>query len=367
MNPGRKPATNRVLSRRFTAGTPAEKVEFLGARLERLIKGLQLFLGYYELAPSDFRSEVKQFIDLAEIELREGLKALQSGARVRSSAPSSLNDEVGGAIHNEPPTAPAIADFTASKTDTALVDTSSDPLLSAQNSNLNSLGLNFDSMAQMAEVPEANDVEAILARLQSYGEALDHSDVEGRKVGKQPGRDARELILGFEVCRMDADPAEATTCSDTETQSGEASSENSNASRIAAANDATSLTTQFSAIVQVVPESAVSSGVVYSNPVEDGSPDSGGEGQGFDSVKTTNQTKGSTEEKSELLASKPEIGSGKHSNPNTARESKSEQGENSSPVNSISPDNLLEINALKDELNSMLSQFKSPGAVSSGT
>ncbi|MFM7738990.1 MAG: hypothetical protein ACKO9H_06270, partial [Planctomycetota bacterium] len=89
MNPGRKPVTNRVLSRRFTAAAPAEKIEFLSSRLERMIKGLQFFAGYCDLAPSEFRSEVKQFVDLAEIELREGLRALQSGKRGDSFPPDS--------------------------------------------------------------------------------------------------------------------------------------------------------------------------------------------------------------------------------------------------------------------------------------
>ena len=354
MNPGRKPVTNRAFSRRFTAGTPAEKLEFLSARLKRLIKGLQLFEGYCELAPSEFRSEVKQFVDLAEIELREGLKALLRGAQGASSPPASSDEVVPPTLQETSPT-PASKE----KKDSTLVDTSSDPLLSAPNTNLNSLGMSFDSLAQMAQVPEANDLEAILARLQSYGEALDGGDVERRKVGTQPGRDARELLLGFEVCRMDSNESEASTQPVAPSQSSEASGNWSNTKTFSASNDATSLTTRNTEAVQFGPESAATNSLGNENSGADDLANLGCEGQGSDSV--------AAEETSEAHQSKPETGSGPQSNPNTARESKSEQSENSSPVNSIRPDNLLEINALKEELNSMLSQYKSAGPASSSS
>jgi hypothetical protein len=55
-----------------------------------------------------------------------------------------------------------------------------------------------------------------------------------------------------------------------------------------------------------------------------------------------------------------DLNQGEPSNPYSSRESKREQSENSNPVNSISPDNLLEINALKEGVRSAtLSQFNS--------
>jgi hypothetical protein len=354
MNPGRKPVTNRAFSRRFTAGTPGEKLAFLHDRLERLIKGLQLFAGYCELAPSEFRSEVKQFVDLAEIELREGLKALQSSAQDASS-PSASSDAIVQPTLQETLPTPASDE----NTDPTLVDTSSDPLLSAPNTNLDSLGMSFDSLAQMAQVPEANDLEAILARLQSYGEALDGGDVEKRKVGTQPSRDARELLLGFEVCRMDSDQSEVSLQPVAESQPSEVSGDWSNTKTFSSSSDATSLTTQYTEAVQFTPESAASNSLSYENSVADDLANLVSEVQGSDSV--------AAEETSEAHQSKPETGSGPQNNPNTARESKSEQSENSSPVNSIRPDNLLEINALKEELNSMLSQYKSAGPASSSS
>ncbi|MFM7562961.1 MAG: hypothetical protein ACKO81_08015 [Planctomycetota bacterium] len=361
MNPGRKPVTNRVLSRRFTAATPAEKVEFLSSRLERMIKGLQFFAGYCDLAPSEFRSEVKQFVDLAEIELREGLRALQSGKRGDSFPPDSAVEE---ALQ---PTLAATVPAPTAEEETAptLVDTSSDPLLSNPNANLNSLGVSFDSMAQMAEVPEANDLEAILARLQSYGEALDTGDVEGRKVGTQPGRDAREMLLGFEVCRMDSDQAEPPAQPNAESQPSESSGAWSQPHTFCASNEATSLTTQFTGVVQVAPESNAANGLESGRSPTDDLANFDSEGHSSELVPGADQSSSPTQDKSDADQSKSETGSERQSNPTTARESKSDQSENASPVNSIRPDNLLEINALKEELNSMLSQFKSPGAVSS--
>jgi hypothetical protein len=354
MNPGRKPVTNRAFSRRFTAGTPAEKLEFLGARLKRLIRGLQLFEGYCGLAPNEFRSEVKQFVELAEIELRESLKALERGAQDASSPPASQDEVVQPTLQETLPS-PASDE----KKDSTLVDTSSDPLLSAPNTNLNSLGMSFDSLAEMAQVPEANDLEAILARLQSYGEALDAGDVERRKVGTPPGRDARELLLGFEVCRMDSDQTEASTQPLAQSQSSKSSGNWSNTKTSSASNHATSLTTPYTEGVQLGPESAATNSLGNENSRADDLANLGCESQGSDSS--------TAEETSEAHRSNPETSSGPQNNPNTARESKSEQSENSSPVNSIRPDNLLEINALKEELNLMLSQYKSAGPASSGS
>jgi hypothetical protein len=363
MNPGRKPVTNRAFSRRFTAATPAEKVEFLTARLERLIKGLQLFAGYCDLAPSEFRSEVKQFVDLAEIELREGLKALQTGPRGDSSSPASSVEECARPTLAETLPTPVADEVT----DSTLVDTSSDPLLSDPNSNLNSLGVSFDSMAQMAEVPEANDLEAILARLQSYGEALDSGDDEGRKVGTQPGRDAREMLLGFEVCRMDSDQSEMPAEPTAESELGELSGNQSHPNTFCASNDATSLTTQYTEVVHFAAESTATNSLESMKSAVDDLANLGSESLGSDLAPNADRNSVPTQDKSEAHLSNSETVSGPQNNPNTARESKSEQSENASPVNSIRPDNLLEINALKEELNSMLFQFKSPGAASSSS
>ena len=364
MNPGRKPANNRALSRRFTAGTPAEKVEFLSARLDRLINGLRLFAGYCDFAPNEFRSEVKQFIDLAEIELREGLKALHSGRKESSPFAGSLEETVLPTTLIESVPTPAIEEQLDSNATSAAVDSSSAPLLSAPNSNLNSPGMSFDSMAQMAEVPEANDLEAILARLQSYGEALDNGDVEGRNVGTQSGNDARELLLGFEVCRMDSDQSEAVTQPDAQSDSNEAVGNWANTKSFAACNEATSLTTQYTEITQFASAPAPANSLGSQSPASEDSATTGSDTQDADSVAGEDPTSISTEGKSESQQIKPLTGSGTNHNSNSARESNREHSENSSPVNLISPENLLEINALKDELNSMLSQFKSPGAVS---
>jgi hypothetical protein len=363
MNPGRKPATNRAPSRRFTAATPAEKVEFLSARLERLIKGLQLFSGYCDLAAGEFRSEVKQFVDLAEIELREGLKALRTGPRIDSSSPASSPEEALVTTLSETPPTP-VSDEDAECT---LVDTSSDPLLSNPNSKLSSLGVSFDSMAQLAEVPEANDLEAILARLQTYGEALDGGDVEGRKVGIKPGRDARAMLLGFEVCRMDSDQSEPPAQPTAESQLGELSGNQSHPNTFCTSNEATSLTTQYTEVVHFAAESTATNSLESMKSAVDDLANLDSESLGSDLAPDADRNSVPAQDKSEAHLSKLETVSGPQNNPNTARESKSEQPENASPVNSIRPDNLLEINALKEELNSMLSQFKSPGAVSSGS
>jgi len=366
MNSGRKPATSRAFSRRFTAGTPAEKVEFLRARLESLLKGLRLFAGYCDLAPSPYRSEIKQFVDLAEIELDEGLRALQVTSK-DSTAPSLLSDQSNTSSEIDLSIAKSGTADTDSSQESEKANHSSDSSPSFNNANLNPPGMSFDSMAQMAEVPEANDLEAILARLQSYGEALDNGEIEGRNVGTQTGRDARELLLGFEVCRMDSTPSDASPEQAAESQTGDANGDWSSTSAFAASSDATSITTQYTEVAKLEPDSstAISSNSLtpgeYNNSAADSA--NAGAGSAADEDPASQTPPGENDSQN----GKPGTGSGANSNPNSSRESKREQSENSNPVNSISPDNLLEINALKEELSAMLSQYKSPGAPSSNT
>lgn len=360
MNSGQTPAKNHALSRRFLAGSTAEKVEFLNVRLERLIKGLRHFAGYCDFAPDDLRSEVKQYVDLAEIELREGLKALHHG-RHELSRPDALPEEATLTTNNQQPPV-ASNENLVTQTTSDLVDTSSDPLLSNPSSNINSLGVSFDSMAKMAEVPVANDLEAILARLQSYSDALNNDEVEGQNVGTQPGRDARERLLGFEVCRMDELQAETPTGPATDGQPSAQAGDLSNNHSLASSNNATSFTTQYTEIVEFNSESLAVDGVVSHSLGEDDAASVANDTCATDSTKGI-QTVGVAQEETVSLQTPSEAGAREHKSPNMSQDLKNHHSENSSPLNSISPDNLREINSLKEELNSMLSQFKSSDAV----
>lgn len=373
MSPGRKPATNRAHSRRFTAGTPAEKVAFLRGRLERLIRALHLFAGHCDLAPPPFRSAVRQFIDLAEIELREGLKALPSSVDdpALTTATACLTSTV---VFEEAPAPsapeeplPAIESCESGAAHALLetVEPSIDPLLSDSAPQLNSLGLSFDSMAQMAEVPEANDLEAILARLKSYSEALDSADVEGRKTDTSPGRDARELLLGFEVCRMDSETAEAAVEPANAGQTSAPIGEPSTDLSLAVSGDGYPSSPPAAPVGQSVPEATVTTQPVSLETAETQHSAEECLHQNLDTAAEEDSASRENLVQQDTPPAKREPDSAARSNPNTARGSKSEQAENSNPVNSISPENLLEINALKEELLAMMPRFKPPGAVSS--
>lgn len=371
MIPRRKPAKNRAPCHRFTAGTPTDQAEFLRARLESLINGLRLFAAYCDLAPNPFRSEIKQFVDLAEIELSEGYKTLHNCTKSPSTE-GLTSEEVANSSSENPSSSEGLQQTTASfeadysqEWETECTSSNSSPSLS--NSELNPVGLSYDTMAQMAVVPEANDLDAILARLKSTCEATDSSDIESLTVGTQPGRDAREILLGFDVCRLDSNPSEASPEQAAESQPVGAICDLANKKVFAASSDATSITTLYTEVIQLDSNLSTAISSVPLPTAEDSNSALEIGNLGTDSKPSENPSSETTQEENTLPEGGLETGSETYRNPNSSRESKSEQSENSNPVNSISPDNLLEINALKEELDAMLSQFKSFNACSSSS
>lgn len=363
MNLGQNPSPQRATARKAPAHKLAGDAVFLGLRLERLCKGLQLFSRYCDQAPSEIRAAVKQYLDLAGIELADALRTLKSpietepADRQPAAQPTSQEvSQVEWAIQSTPSGEPSLTN----RADCGIEEQDpkqgfNDPLLEpAQNGS----DVHFESLAEQAEVPEANDVEAILARLKISIENTEAGEASESASRKARPSDARELLLGFEVCKLsptESTPAQANSLHGEQAEAG--SSEHSAPAAQGMNDESNSWFPSVSAELRdEIGANELKPADVSNSLPEDGQPSD--ESAGELSLQTGLQATARFPQAS-TGAAEPMLAENRV-NSNSASHLRHEQSENSNPLQSISPDNLKQILELKEELNELLASYKSP-------
>lgn len=176
----------------------------LNSRFERLLKRVRLLSQHCNRVPNGLRQELKQFLDLAVIELEEGYQTLvsyQGSVPLCDGSPSSLPHELSPRQVSENEQVELERESVAAD----LQPVADSPDCDQRNdSALDPIELSFDTMAKLAEIPEAADLTAILARLENGGDASEADDFE--KPMEPLQSNTRERLLGFEVCRMETAP-----------------------------------------------------------------------------------------------------------------------------------------------------------------
>lgn len=184
-----------------------EPLKELSSRYVRLLKRVRILAQHCEQTPDGLRQQLKQFLDLAVIELEEGYQAL---VRYQGNVPLSAGND--GPVRNELCPRQKGTNLQVETEQEIVVPNRRAVADSHQceqriDSALEKIELSFDAMAKLAEIPEAADLTAILARLEIDDDAHDADDFE--KPVKTSPTNTRERLLGFEVCRMEARPKPA--------------------------------------------------------------------------------------------------------------------------------------------------------------
>jgi hypothetical protein len=322
---------------------------------------MRLCAGYCDLIPSQVTIDLKQYIELAEIELREGLQTLTKQTTTPPGTEGVSSNSAGSQpVHVSHPSS-GTDERTTSSVEFGSLDCGAEIQTDCTAETGELSELNFDSIAKLAEVPEAIDLEAILSGLKSCGESLTLSESERRSIGNKSGKGARDRLLGFDVCRMDLLPTETTSEQPALGNPAPPIADLSGQKPFLASDDATSLTIQYTEILESISETTAEISEFCRTSSVNNEPAPGGNHQTPDSTSESDVSH-SDQEQFETEQADAEVESQLNISHSSSRESHSERSENSNPINSISPSNLPEINALKEELNNLLQKHKTSGS-----
>lgn len=373
-------------------GQDVARLADLSCRFERLLKRVRILAGHCEQAPENLRDSLKQFLDLAVIEMEEGFQALVS-YQGRLSQSVTVPESESGKLSSEQP----VADSPIEPQATALASV---PPVVSENEDceqgieptFDNIEMSFNTMARLAEIPEAADLNAILARLESGDDASD-ADEFRRPIQDSP-TNTREQLLGFDVCRMEVRPNPATPAAAEPQNLPQNLSQNLSQSRtnraLAAADRADSHHISAAEVVFTSAGDSHSAGdsLRYAAALSAGLPaeaggfpiasgaygsreqvEDGADVQPVLPVPAAEvndaEVKGAAESLSGHSPIPSNLESPARQNPNSApspsRGHASEQVEDVNPLESIAPENLEAILSLKEELILVSSKFKNSG------
>jgi hypothetical protein len=386
----------------------AAQVLLLARRLDRLIKRVQLFSVSCLQAPEELRNNLKQLVDLALVELEEGGKALE---RFRSDSPEtadpvsisllpSVESLAGSPLQETPADSGEITEQAVPTSNEVLASDENLTGASPQSPTLPTLGqldLSYDTMANLADIPEASDLNAILARLEATSANDTNNEQAAFEQAQRPKAgesSTRERLLEFEVCRMQAADQVASTCAEPESPAEPTMNSPSEATSNAVKRVVLKLpkstatdqapapersqwegsqregaigTSETSELEDTSPESkplesasCASTSVSASGPqVNDHESGSVAAGVGPASlVPATAASSSPLSTSSDVTGRAPKKSSTIGATGNTGEKKNADQRENANPLDSIRPDNLNAILSLKEELDQLLHEYK---------
>jgi hypothetical protein len=358
MNRGVSTSKSRALSPDATVldGQGGGQLVSLSCRFERLLKRIRFLASHCEQAPDPLRQDLKQFLDLAAIELEEGYQAL---VRYQGNVPQSVASSDSLPHPNasiQPAENPRVELASEVAVNVPLVVAEVQDCEQRIDSALDQIEMSFDAMAQLAEIPEAADLTAILAKLESGGDAVD-SDEFDRPVKTSPSN-TRERLLGFEVCRMEGRPNRTSSGIPAEPMgllnkpaiSAFESNGQPELAQFATLEESNPL---VSTDAEPPAEPPAEAELPHAIPAASPAPVS----FLFESQFAPEAT---AEPEPVLETSAPESNPGEEhrSGSSSPKARASEQSENANPLDSIAPDNLQAILSLKEELIQVSAKFK---------
>lgn len=326
----------------------------LERRFERLLKQVQSLAKHCEQTPDRLREKLKQLLDLALIELEEGYQTLfKYQAQPEVPKESAGLSAVQPGIERAPIPAESeeVPDGAAGELEVLSAHDCEQRIESA----LDDLESGLEELANFAAIPEAADLQTILARLAKGIEASEGEVKEEPELKQQARHHAREQLLSFEICRMAPESAElkiaAVSAGDSPLEPESVcplqvpATSREIRSQAPVAGKAQYLVNDVLLEASVVAGmSAALDGLPMISAAADKSVEMIATDSESDAGKTPTNLNGQ-----ESQAVKP-------SSPKDARAS--ETVENISPLESISPDNLQAILSLKQELEELSAQFK---------